>query len=128
MRTTQTPGTRASRLFDLFSRDVGQRGGNVVGSPGRDAGWGWVGSTVSVGGTSQDGCGRFAAHEISLGTGVYRNLIRENKVAQMYSSIQTSQAAGMQTLDQCLTEMVRRNQISIPEARNRAVNKDLFGG
>jgi len=46
----------------------------------------------------------------------------------MYSSIQTSQAAGMQTLDQCLTEMVRRNQIAMSEARARAVNKDLFGG
>jgi twitching motility protein PilT len=46
----------------------------------------------------------------------------------MYSSIQTSQAAGMQTLDQCLTEMVRRNQVSQAEARARAVNKDLFGG
>jgi twitching motility protein PilT len=46
----------------------------------------------------------------------------------MYSSIQTSQSLGMQTLDQCLTEMVRRNQIALSEARARAVNKDLFGG
>src|SRR5450631_3551096 len=77
---------------------------------------------------TKDQQGRIAAHEIMIATPAMRNLIRENKVAQMYSSIQTSQAAGMQTLDQCLTEMVRRNQISIPEARNRAVNKDLFGG
>jgi twitching motility protein PilT len=55
-------------------------------------------------------------------------LIRENKVAQMYSVIQTSQAAGMQTMDQCLTEMVRRNQVQLAEARARAVNKELFGG
>jgi twitching motility protein PilT len=46
----------------------------------------------------------------------------------MYSAIQTSQAIGMQTLDQCLTEMVRRNQTSNAEARARAVNKELFGG
>ena len=75
---------------------------------------------------TKDGQGRIAAHEIMIGTPAIRNLIRENKVAQMYSSIQTSQAMGMQTLDQCLVELVRRNLINIAEARNRAVNKDLF--
>ena len=77
---------------------------------------------------TKDGQGRVAAHEIMIGTPAIRNLIRENKVAQMYSSIQTSQAAGMQTLDQCLVEMVRRNQVNAAEARMRAVNKELFGG
>jgi len=77
---------------------------------------------------TKDQQGRVAAHEIMIGSPAIRNLIRENKVAQMYSAIQTSQAAGMQTLDQCLVEMVRRNQVSMAEARNRAVNKDLFGG
>src|SRR5204863_290224 len=74
------------------------------------------------------GQGRIAAWEIMIGTPAIRNLIRENKVAQMYSTIQTSQAAGMQTMDQCLTELIRRNQIQLAEARARAVNKDLFGG
>jgi twitching motility protein PilT len=74
----------------------------------------------------KNGEGRVAAHEIMIGTPAIRNLIRENKVAQMYSSIQTSQALGMQTLDQCLTEMVRRNVVSSAEARNAAVNKDQF--
>ena len=46
----------------------------------------------------------------------------------MYSAIQTSRSMGMQTLDQCLVDLVRRNQINIAEARNRAVNKDLFMG
>jgi twitching motility protein PilT len=77
---------------------------------------------------TKDGQGRVAAHEIMVGTPAIRNLIRENKVAQMYSAIQTSQAVGMQTLDQCLTELVRRNIVSNAEARQRAVNKDLFGG
>ena len=77
---------------------------------------------------TKDGQGRVAAHEIMVGSPAIRNLIRENKVAQMYSAIQTSQAAGMQTLDQCLVELVRRNQVSAAEARARAVNKDLFGG
>src|ERR1700689_1264029 len=54
------------------------------------------------------GGGRVAAHEIMIGPPAIRNLIREGKIAQMYSSIQTGQAAGMQTLDQCLTELVTR--------------------
>ena len=77
---------------------------------------------------TKDGQGRIAAHEIMIGSPAIRNLIRENKVAQMYSAIQTSQAAGMQTLDQCLVEMIKRNQVNLAEARQRAVNKDLFGG
>ncbi|TCJ17197.1 type IV pilus twitching motility protein PilT [Parasulfuritortus cantonensis] len=74
----------------------------------------------------KDGSGRIAAHEIMIGTPAIRNLIRENKVAQMYSSIQTGQALGMQTLDQCLTDLVRRNYVDPGEARTVAVNKDLF--
>lgn len=74
----------------------------------------------------KDGMGRVAAHEIMLGTPAIRNLIRENKVAQMYSAIQTGQALGMQTLDQCLLDLVRRNVVPINEARMQAANKDAF--
>ena len=74
----------------------------------------------------KDGSGRVAAHEIMVGTPAIRNLIRENKVAQMYSSIQTGQALGMQTLDQCLTDLVKRNLVASLDARTVAVNKDLF--
>ena len=74
----------------------------------------------------KDGSGRVAAHEIMLGTPAIRNLIRENKVAQMYSSIQTGQNMGMQTLDQCLVDLVRRNAIHADDARAVAVNKDQF--
>ena len=77
---------------------------------------------------TKDGQGRIAAHEIMIGTAAIRNLIRENKIAQMYSAIQTSQSIGMQTLDQCLVDLVRRNQVNVAEARNRAVNKELFMG
>ena len=59
----------------------------------------------------KDGTGRIAAHEIMVGTPAIRNLIRENKVAQMYSMIQTGAQFGMQTLDQCLLDLVRRNSI-----------------
>jgi twitching motility protein PilT len=63
-----------------------------------------------------------------LGTPAIRNLIREAKVAQMYSTIQTSQAAGMQTLDQNLTDLVRRNVISPAEARGKAKTPENFPG
>lgn len=72
------------------------------------------------------GGGRTAAWEIMIGTPAIRNLIREDKVAQMYSAIQTGQAVGMQTLDQHLQEIVRKGMISRLDARVKAVNKDLF--
>jgi twitching motility protein PilT len=72
------------------------------------------------------GGGRVPAWEIMIGTPAIRNLIREDKVAQMYSSIQTGQAHGMQTMDQHLRELVSRGTVSRSEARGRAMNKDLF--
>jgi twitching motility protein PilT len=77
---------------------------------------------------NKDGSGRVAAHEIMIGTPAIRNLIRENKIAQMYSAIQTGQGVGMQTLDQNMQDMVRRNLTTPAEARVRAVNKELFAG
>jgi len=75
-----------------------------------------------------DGNGRVAAHEIMLGTPAIRNLIRENKVAQMYSSIQTGNGFGMQTLDQSLMDLVRRNMVTSAEARSKAKIPDNFPG
>ena len=77
---------------------------------------------------TKDGAGRVAAHEIMIGTPAIRNLIREAKVAQMYSTIQTSQGSGMQTLDQNLMELVKRNVITNAEARTKAVSKESFPG
>lgn len=77
---------------------------------------------------TKDGSGRVAAHEIMIGTPAIRNLIRENKIAQMYSSIQTGQSLGMQTMDQCLLDLVRRNVIHASEARIKAQNKENFPG
>ena len=77
---------------------------------------------------TKDGQGRVAAHEIMLGTPAIRNLIREAKVAQMYSTIQTSNSVGMQTLDQNLTDLVRRNIISPAEARSKAKIPENFPG
>ncbi len=72
------------------------------------------------------GGGRTAAWEIMVGTPAIRNLIREDKVAQMYSAIQTGQAFGMQTLDQHLQELVQKGMIGRADARSKATNKELF--
>ncbi len=72
------------------------------------------------------GGGRIAAHEIMIGTPAIRNLIREGKIAQMYSAIQTGQGDGMQTLDQCLQDIVAKGVISRQQARVRAANKENF--
>jgi twitching motility protein PilT len=77
---------------------------------------------------TKDGAGRVAAHEIMIATSAIRNLIREAKVAQMYSAIQTGNNFGMQTLDQNLTELVKRNQISPAEARGKAKIPENFPG
>ena len=77
---------------------------------------------------AKDGQGRVAAHEIMLGPSAIRNLIREAKVAQMYSTIQTGNSVGMQTLDQNLSDLVRRNIISPAEARSKAKIPENFPG
>ena len=77
---------------------------------------------------TKDGSGRVAAHEIMIGTPAIRNLIRENKIAQMYSAIQTGSSVGMQTLDQNLTDMVRRNVVAPAEARSKAKIPENFPG
>ncbi|HTH45449.1 MAG TPA: type IV pilus twitching motility protein PilT [Oxalicibacterium sp.] len=77
---------------------------------------------------TKDGGGRIAAHEIMLGTPAIRNLIREAKIAQMYSAIQTGANVGMQTLDNNLTDLVRRNIISGATARSAAKTPENFPG
>ncbi len=66
------------------------------------------------------GGGRVAAHEIMIGTAAIRNLVREDKVAQMYSAIQTGGQVGMQTMDQCLTDLVDKRVITRETAREKA--------
>lgn len=74
----------------------------------------------------KNGGGRVAAHEIMRGTPAIRNLIREDKVAQMYSAIQTGASLGMQTLDQCLADMVERRIINRDIAKEKAKMPDNF--
>lgn len=73
------------------------------------------------------GGGRIAAHEIMLATPAIRNLIREGKVAQMYSAIQTGRQYGMQTLDQSLKSLLDQGLIEPATAFAKAVNPDGFG-
>src|SRR3954451_8128898 len=75
---------------------------------------------------NKSGDGRVCAYELMIGTPAIRNLIREAKVAQMYSMIQAGQSHGMHTLDQHLQELVKRNAVAVGEARMIAVNKDIF--
>ncbi len=72
------------------------------------------------------GGGRVAAHEIMIGTPAIRNLIREDKVAQMYSAIQTGASVGMQTLDQCLKRLLAKGLITRESARAKAKIPDNF--
>jgi twitching motility protein PilT len=72
------------------------------------------------------GGGRVAAHEIMIGTSAIRNLIREDKVAQMYSAIQTGSQMGMQTLDQCLKTLVSKGVVDRNEARSKAKAPDTI--
>ena len=74
----------------------------------------------------KNGGGRVAGHEIMRGTSAIRNLIREDKVAQMYSAIQTGGALGMQTIDQCLADLVAKRVISREVAREKAKMPDNF--
>jgi twitching motility protein PilT len=76
----------------------------------------------------KSGGGRIAAHEIMVGSPAIRNLIREDKVAQMYSAIQTGMSIGMQTMDQCLSNLVNQGIISRQAALSKAQNKQSFGG
>ena len=75
-----------------------------------------------------DGKGRIAAHEVLIGTAGVRNLIREGKIAQMYSAIQTGSKDGMQTLDQTLTKLVAERKITPTEARSKAKIPENFPG
>lgn len=72
------------------------------------------------------GGGRVAAHEIMIGTPAIRNLIREDKIAQMYSAIQTGGNIGMQTLDMCLKGLVAKGLVTKESAREKAKAVDGF--
>ena len=71
-------------------------------------------------------CGSIGAHEIMIGTTSFRIVIREDKVAQMYSAIKTGASLGMTTLDQCLKDLVQKRAISRETAKEKAKMPDEF--
>ncbi len=74
----------------------------------------------------KQGGGRVAAHEIMICTPAIRNLIREDKVAQMYSAIQSGAQHGSQTLDQCLKTLVEKRLVTREVAREKAKQPEHF--
>ena len=120
LHTTSAPKT-IDRIIDVFPADEKE----MVRSMLSESLQGVVAQTLCK---TADGLGRVAAHEIMLGTPAIRNLIREGKVAQMYSSLQTGLSQGMQTLDQSLADLLKRQRITPAEARNKAKTPAQFLG
>jgi twitching motility protein PilT len=75
---------------------------------------------------TSDGKGRRAANEILLGSSALASMIRENKISQITSMIQTGTAVGMQTMDQHLQQLVKEQKITKEAAHEKAMNKSLF--
>jgi len=115
---TSSAAKTIDRVIDVFSGDEKEMVRGMLSESLR--------AVISQTLLKKDIGGRVAAHEIMLCTPAIRNLIREAKVAQMYSAIQTGRAVGMQTLDQCLKALVEKGVINQKEAKLKAENKELF--
>lgn len=117
LHTTSAPKT-IDRLIDVFPAEEK----SVVRSMLSES----LQAVISQALIKKEGGGRVAAHEIMLATPAIRNLIREDKVAQMVSAIQTGGGIGMQTLDSCLKQLVAKRVISKENAKQKATNPDTF--
>ncbi|MEX1220960.1 MAG: type IV pilus twitching motility protein PilT [Idiomarina sp.] len=117
LHTTSAPKT-IDRIVDVFPGDEKSMVRSMLSESLR--------AVISQALIKRVGGGRVAAHEIMIATSAIKNLIREDKIAQMYSSIQTGAAHGMQTLDQSLLQLVNKGVISTQDARTRANHKDSF--
>lgn len=119
LHTTSAPKT-IDRIIDVFPGDEKSMIRSMLSES--------LQAVISQTLCKKQGRGRVATHEIMIGTPAIRNLIREDKVAQMYSSIQTGASFGMQTLDQSLVKLKNEGLISMEEAASKAVDKSVFGG
>lgn len=115
---TQSAPKAVNRIIDVFSGDEK----SMVRSLLSESLQAVIAQTL----LKKNGGGRVPALEIMIANPAIRNLIREDKIAQMYSSIQTGKAAGMQTLDQHLIQLVQDVTISSQTARQVAMDKSLF--
>ncbi len=117
LHTTSAPKT-IDRIIDVFPGDEKPMVRSMLSESLR--------AVISQSLLKKVGGGRVAAHEIMIATPAIKNLIREDKVAQMYSSIQTGAAHGMQTLDQGLLNLLNQGLVSRIDARAKAANKEAF--
>ncbi|KPH62690.1 type IV pilus twitching motility protein PilT [Pseudoalteromonas porphyrae] len=118
LHTTSAPKT-IDRIIDVFPGDEKDMVRSMLSESLR--------AVISQTLLKKVGGGRVAAHEIMIGVPAIRNLIREDKIAQMYSSIQTGASHGMQTMDQCLINLVNHGVVTNTEARVKAQDKTNFG-
>ena len=117
LHTTSAPKT-IDRIIDVFP---GEEKGMVRSMLSES-----LQAVISQTLVKKEGGGRVAAHEIMMGVPAIRNLIREDKTAQMYSAIQTGMNSGMQTIDQCLQKLVNQGIISREAAYEKANDKQMF--
>lgn len=118
LHTTSAPKT-IDRIIDVFPGDEKAMVRSMLSESLR--------AVISQSLLKKSGGGRIAAHEILIASPAIRNLIREDKVAQMYSVIQTGAAQGMQTMDQCLMNLLNRGLISHKDASAKAQDRNTFG-
>lgn len=110
LHTTSAPKT-IDRVIDVFPGDEKAMVRSMLSESLR--------AVISQTLVKKQGGGRVAAHEIMLATPAIKNLIREAKVAQMYSAIQTGASVGMQTLEQSLNRLVESGTISYTQMRSK---------
>jgi len=119
LHTTSAPKT-IDRIVDVFPGDEKSMVRSMLSESLR--------AVISQTLIKKVGGGRVAAHEIMIAVPAIRNLIREDKIAQMYSAIQTGMRHGMQTMDQSLQKLVNSGMISKQTAMEKATDKNQFSG
>ena len=75
-----------------------------------------------------DGAGRIAALEVLLPDDAVRNLIRQAKIEQVYSVMQTKTSTGMQTMEQALADLVLRGVVNVDDALSRSSRAEQLTG
>ena len=117
LHTTSAPKT-IDRIVDVFPATEKDMVRSMISSS--------LEAVISQTLLKKTGGGRVAAHEIMLGTDAIRNMIKENKLAQMRSTLQTSAGSGMQTMDQSLQKLIAQGLISREVALKKAANPDAL--
>jgi twitching motility protein PilT len=118
LHTSSAPKT-VDRIIDVFPADQQEQIRSMLAESMKG-----VVSQVLL--RKKGGKGRLAAHEIMVGTNAIMNLVRENKIHQIPSMIQTGKKDGMQLMDQAILEALMSDQIDGTEAYMKAHHKQAF--